>query len=328
VAMFGTAIGQTVKGTLFQDAVGTGDWSIGGTGENIEIREPEQSNKVWATFQDDWGLKLTGAPNLQLNGILYSYGRNLSLQAASGHYIELLPKNSSYGLILREYNSSDYGNIEVTSAGLGLGYNTSGAHLMVKTNGYIGIGTTNPSNKLHVVGSTRLDVGTDRNLSFVSWDLAGPGGITINAHNDANDTHKPLAIAATNILFHASTLNATGDLYVEDNMGIGTTNTQGYKLAVKGGIYCEEVKVVGNVPQADYVFEDDYELKPLKEVEIFIEENNHLPDIPSAKEFSENGYKVGEMDEMLLRKVEELTLYILEQEKRIKALEAEIKENE
>ncbi len=118
-----------------------------------------------------------------------------------------------------------------------------------------------------------------------------------------------------------SALTLYGDGTV--GVGFGTTyntgeyKTQGYKLAVNGGILCEEVKVVTDVPDADYVFEEDYNLAPLSEVETFIKENKHLPNIPSAQEFKDNGYKVGEMDEMLLRKVEELTLYIIGQEKQM-----------
>jgi len=103
-------------------------------------------------------------------------------------------------------------------------------------------------------------------------------------------------------------------------VGVGTTNPT-YRLTVNGGILCEEVKVIGNVPDADYVFEEDYPLAPLSEVESFIKENKHLPNIPSAQEFKTNGYKVGDMDEMLLRKVEELTLYIIQLEKQVKELQ-------
>jgi hypothetical protein len=123
-------------------------------------------------------------------------------------------------------------------------------------------------------------------------------------------------------------------LYGNGSVGIGFITTydsghyknQGYKLAVNGGILCEEVKVVTDVPDADYVFEGDYSLVPLSEVEDYIKENRHLPNIPSAQEFKDSGYKVGEMDGMLLRKVEELTLYAIEQQKLIEALQKQIEE--
>ena len=107
------------------------------------------------------------------------------------------------------------------------------------------------------------------------------------------------------------------------NVGIGTTNP-GAKLDVNGKIRCEEVEVIVDVPSSDFVFEAGYQLKPLSEVETFVKENKHLPEIPSAAEFKQNGYKVGEMDDLLLRKIEQLTLYIIEQEKRIQELESQV----
>ena len=121
----------------------------------------------------------------------------------------------------------------------------------------------------------------------------------------------------------------TGKSYFSDFVGIGTTNltaTSGYKLAVDGGILCEEVKVISNVPSSDYVFEKDYNLRSLGEVEAYVNENKHLPDVPSAKEFKENGYKMGDMDNLLLQKIEELTLYIIEQQKQIDELKSKLNE--
>lgn len=116
------------------------------------------------------------------------------------------------------------------------------------------------------------------------------------------------------------------------NVGIGTTlnnNPNNYKLAVNGKIGAQEVQVENTSSAwADYVFEPDYQLRALSEVEQFIKTNKHLPEIPSKKEVEENGHKLGEMDVLLLKKVEELTLYIIEQEKKAKEQDAKIKELE
>lgn len=114
------------------------------------------------------------------------------------------------------------------------------------------------------------------------------------------------------------------NLHTYSTPGPGARHTQGYKLAVNGGILCEEIKVITDVPDADYVFEKDYKLLTLSELEQFVNANKHLPNIPSAAEFKTNGYKVGEMDEMLLRKVEELTLYLIESKKEIEELKAKV----
>ncbi|WP_304064832.1 tail fiber protein [Pedobacter glucosidilyticus] len=113
-------------------------------------------------------------------------------------------------------------------------------------------------------------------------------------------------------------INGTG------NVGIGTT-TPDEKLTVKGKIHAEEVRVDLNVPGPDYVFEQDYQLKSLPEIQAFIKENKHLPEIPSAKEMEEKGINLSEMNMLLLKKVEELTLHLIKQNEEIKELKDEIK---
>ncbi|MBC3846837.1 hypothetical protein H8K90_10640 [Winogradskyella echinorum] len=116
------------------------------------------------------------------------------------------------------------------------------------------------------------------------------------------------------------------------NVGIGTTNPSEL-LSVNGKILCEEVEVILDVAP-DYVFQKyytgsstlkaDYVMPTIEEVEAFTKKNHHLPEVPSAKEIKEEGLQLKEMTTLLLQKVEELTLYTIEQEKRIKALEAEL----
>lgn len=96
----------------------------------------------------------------------------------------------------------------------------------------------------------------------------------------------------------------------DGNVGIGTS-TPDSKLTVKGEIHAEEIKVDLNVPGPDYVFEPDYPLTPLDEIEKYITENKHLPEIPAAKEMEEDGILIGELNMLLLKKIEELTLYVI-----------------
>ena len=86
------------------------------------------------------------------------------------------------------------------------------------------------------------------------------------------------------------------------------------KTKVKGNIHAEEVKVDLNVPAPDYVFKEGYDLKALNEVQNHIKEHGHLPNIPSADEMETNGIELGEMNMKLLEKIEELTLYTIEQQ--------------
>jgi hypothetical protein len=103
------------------------------------------------------------------------------------------------------------------------------------------------------------------------------------------------------------------DLYRRTgNVGIGIDDPKA-KLHVDGNILAKEIKVEAQT--ADFVFEDNYQLKDLSEVEEFITTNKHLPDIPSAKQMKENGVGLSEMNKLLLQKVEELTLYVISLEK-------------
>jgi hypothetical protein len=110
------------------------------------------------------------------------------------------------------------------------------------------------------------------------------------------------------------------------NLGIGTTAPDA-KLTVKGTVHAQEVRVDLNGAVApDYVFEGDYSLMPLDELKTYLDTNKHLPEVPSAKEMEANGVNLKEMNLLLLKKVEELTLYVIEQNKEIKELKNEIKE--
>ncbi len=120
--------------------------------------------------------------------------------------------------------------------------------------------------------------------------------------------------------------NATvdGNFITNGKISIGTdVDDPGYDFTVKGKIHVQEVKVdlLGAIAP-DYVFYDDYNLKTLEEVEAFIVKEGHLPNIPSANEMQKNGVNLKEMNLKLLEKIEELTLYILEQNTTLKEQEA------
>jgi len=116
--------------------------------------------------------------------------------------------------------------------------------------------------------------------------------------------------------FNPNGMNYDGDFSINGNLGIGTV-AQGAKLAVKGKIIASEIAVtdISNIP--DYVFKPDYKLMSLNHIEEFVKQNQHLPDVPSEKEFKEKGMNMVEMNVLLLKKIEELTLYVIEQNKHI-----------
>lgn len=120
---------------------------------------------------------------------------------------------------------------------------------------------------------------------------------------------------------HLMTIDADGQVSIG---GAPTVGASSYKLYVATGILTEKVKVALSTDQvnwSDFVFADDYQLKPLAEVEEYVKENKHLPEIPSAEEVYKNGLDLAQMDAKLLQKIEELTLYVIQQNKKIEELE-------
>lgn len=122
-------------------------------------------------------------------------------------------------------------------------------------------------------------------------------------------------------------LHANGTSYFNGSVGIGTDEPV-YELDVKGTIRACEVRVNNDEGWCDYVFKEDYNLRDLQELELFVKTNKHLPEIPTATQVSENGIALGEMNTLLLKKIEELTLYVIEQNKKLEAQNKRIEELE
>lgn len=174
----------------------------------------------------------------------------------------------------------------------------------------VGIGTSNPNENLQIYGSLRIgntSTGSDRNKCRLKF---GDGNYVMIGEWQANNL----------LTFSASKFN-----FSSGNVGVGTTNPL-YKLDVRGTMRAYEV-IVDNVTGADFVFGKDYNLRPLNEVNAYIQQNQHLPEIPSAKEMQENGVNMNELQIQLLQKVEELTLYIIQQEKEIQELKNQIQQS-
>jgi hypothetical protein len=116
-----------------------------------------------------------------------------------------------------------------------------------------------------------------------------------------------------------------GSNYMSGDLRIGTTTAAtGYALSVNGKVACEEVLVQDIAAWPDYVFKSDYNLMSLENLEQSIKENGHLPGLPSAQEIETNGLNLGSMQKQVVEKVEELTLYTIEQGKMLQELKKEI----
>ncbi|MBI2722821.1 MAG: hypothetical protein HYX39_11665, partial [Bacteroidetes bacterium] len=161
------------------------------------------------------------------------------------------------------------------------------------------------------------------------------GNANAMVHVNVSSTEKPFEIYNTTTakpvfkieangqtVLNTNGLTGTSDVFVvtNDPSNILSTNTN-FKIKANGEVYSRYMKVsVNNFP--DYVFAKDYKLTPLKEVEAYYKLNNHLSDIPSATEVEKNGLDVAEINKALVKKVEELTIYAVEQNKRADEQEA------
>jgi hypothetical protein len=171
--------------------------------------------------------------------------------------------------------------------------------------GNVGIGTNNPSDKLSVSAGA-ITVGFGNMDKATLQGGSGFGSLLRLFYADGTETVRLDAGGGGG----TSWINS-------GNLLIGKTSqiNSAYKLDVNGTIRSNEIKV--NLDGADFVFEEKYPLMPLSELETYIKKNKHLPEIAPAKEMQEQGSNLGDLNTKLLQKIEELTLYVIEQQKLI-----------
>lgn len=157
---------------------------------------------------------------------------------------------------------------------------------------------------------------SDKRMYFRTSTWSGGGGengtgqfnnwrTLLDSHSDVKSTGRLLLTGTGNHIFSSG------------NVGIGT-ETPKAKFSVNGNILANEIKIKTDISVPDYVFESDYELKGLDFIANYVKSNKHLPEIPSAKEIERDGLDVASMNLLLLKKIEELTLYAIKQEGEIK----------
>lgn len=210
-------------------------------------------------------------------------------------------------------------------------YAAQAERMRLLSNGYLGIGTKTPLTKIHLEGNSNGWFQTIKGTVTNNEEFVG-----IKLHTGYVDEFQKWAgIVAVcpgpygnspALGFYAGQ-NEQMRLLSNGDLGIGTTAPDS-KLTVKGSIHAEEVKVDLSVPGPDYVFEENYPLASLDEIKAYITENKHLPEVPSAKEMEANGIELGEMNMLLLKKIEELTLHMIDMKKEINELKEKNEELE
>ncbi len=258
----------------------------------------------------------------------------------NGRYEFVIQTNNiCNALVIRSWALKDIGYNTLTEQDISL-YDTSGktdvtSQFQIKTlfatnaAGNVGIGTLTPINKLDINGVVHVAKGIMLGSAFTP----DPAFIN-NEGNYISFSHPGVSedfIGYRNNTFFLKDSQGGGDtaqpnLIVGGKLGVNLNNDSPQsELDVNGTIRAKEV-IVTDTGWADFVFDKDYKLRDLKEVDRYIQENGHLPDIPSAAEVKEKGVNLVEVQAKLLQKVEEMTRYILEQQKEIESLKATVKE--
>lgn len=250
---------------------------------------------------------------------IYSDNRNRSTSAGTvyGLYNYSSSSNSLTGNLYGIYSSVSGGKNRWSGYFYGGDLEVKNGN--IKTSGYLYGGNilTFMDNARFTVTSTQIPTLTISSFSMPQYGIGTP-----NASGSAETWISGNAgirmFTAGNVIPRLSILNS-------GNVGIGTI-TPDALLTVNGTIHAKEVKVDLTGSLADYVFSPDYKLMPLSHVESFVKTNSHLPYMPSAEEVEENGLNMGEMQNKLLQKVEELTLYAIQQQKQIIELQKQVDE--
>lgn len=240
-------------------------------------------------------------------------------------YLFLSIPNTLFGQynIYSVLNNTTYSNRNLTHMGklsIGINADLSSAPLTVYKPQYAYFELVDNLGKLQIAKAVNYGDFAPSSVpgATIFRNLNGSHNMIFNMPNDNND-------GSTKIKINDLVNHNTFVVFNNGKIGMGTQNFdyENYNLYVKNGIKTEKIKVeiATNNGWADYVFNDSYNLMPLTELEKFIKQNKHLPEVPGECEAIENGIELKEMNILLLKKVEELTLHIIELDKRIKQLE-------
>lgn len=253
----------------------------------------------------DLGPQNFSEANLNTDRSIFKFNKPLKISTSSG-YIDLGSLNSN------EANISTDRSVFMFNKAI----NSSSSTLQLATNGKsVNIGSyTDASATFSVYKSTIPYFRLRSDVSFLEIGMATCVGCFAPGARSGDAVFRTWNGPTKSILLYIPTNENSADKYIgisDDLNGVWAKFQSNRQLRVDGTIYTKELNVQLNV-WADHVFNKDYKLKSLSELEKYIKENNHLPEIPSENDVITNGLKVGEMNALLLKKIEELTLYLIE----------------
>jgi hypothetical protein len=225
------------------------------------------------------------------------------------------------------------GNFAIYDAG-------AGTRMVINSTGLVGIGTNAPTEILTIGKDDGFNPAVRKALQLSSGGYDQPGGFNANSNGDKIILYNSQAAGydsrigigdrgnlwfksigpsgSTGMIEWYTGLSDSPKMVLSPSgaLSIGTSDPKSYKFAVNGSAIATSMTVKLNAQWPDFVFRDNYLLKPLTEIKDFIQTNHHLPELPNAMEVEKNGLDLGEINRLLVKKVEELTLYAIDSEQR------------
>lgn len=271
---------------------------------------------LWAnnTWSDGSGILLNGLGGTSLGNMAFSVPSGNGSDAAYTFWGDAF---SSHLLTINKNGNIAMGGLPdntfrlTVDGGIMFRSNTNNWHRHIKGN--------SPNGGLYLTSHTSWSDGA----SIIMNSHNNGGHMTFTSTTGNGPTGTAFVFNTNGVSSEAMKITNDGKVRIGAN---GINMSPNYKLFVETGIMTEKLKVAvkNSANWSDYVFADNYELKSLNEVECYINDNKHLPDVPSAEEVTKDGIDVATMDATLLRKIEELTLYVIQQQKEINELKAKL----